>query len=203
MTKLMTKTFLAIAWLAGLQLVSAQEKVSREEALVYAKAAAANAAQLNGTPIATDVDTQQPVALREGEYGGMILPQKHLRSEAIAKATQTPVPVGQLWLHNLTPMKDEAIPVEKLRIARVELEGSDARVPQCALAIRRNGAGKLELLVYGKGKEPLLTAPVKSIDAKQTLPIDASAQRDFESGTLTLKLLGKYEATIQVTELLL
>jgi hypothetical protein len=203
MTKLMTKTFLAIAWLAGLQLVSAQEKVSREEALVYAKAAAANAAQLNGTPIATDVDTQQPVALREGEYGGMILPQKHLRAEAIAKATQTPVPVGQLWLHNLTPMKDEAIPVEKLRIARVELEGSDARVPQCALAIRRNGAGKLELLVYGKGKEPLLTAPVKSIDAKQTLPIDASAQRDFESGTLTLKLLGKYEATIQVTELLL
>ncbi len=200
----MKKTLIAAALLAALQLVSAQEKVSRDEALAYAKAAGTDAKQLNGTPIATDVDTQQPVAMREDEYGGMVLPQKKLKAEDIAKATETPVPVGQLWLHKLTPMKDDdAISEDKLRIAKVELEGSEASVPQCALAVRRTSAGTLELLVYGKAKEPLLAVPLKSIDAKQDVPIDVSAQRNYESGSITLKIVGKYEACIKVTELTL
>jgi len=200
----MKRTSIAVALLVTLQLVSAQEKVTREEALGYAKAASADTKQLAGTPIPTDVDTQQPVAIREGEYGSMVLPQKRLKAEAIAEASETPLPVGQLWLHNLTPMKDDrAISEEKLRIATVELEGSETRVPQCTLAIRRNGDGKLELLVYGKAKEPLLETPLKGIDAKQNLPLDMSAQRGDDSGRITLKILGKYEASIQVTELLL
>jgi len=200
----MKRTSIAVALLVTLQLVSAQEKVTREEALGYAKAACADTKQLAGTPIPTDVDTQQPVAIREGEYGSMVLPQKRLKAEAIAEASETPLPVGQLWLHNLTPMKDDrAISEEKLRIATVELEGSETRVPQCTLAVRRNGDGKLELLVYGKANEPLLVTPLKGIDAKQNLPVDMSAQRGDDSGRITLKILGKYEASIQVTELLL
>lgn len=200
----MKRTSIAVALLLTLQLVSAQEKVAREEALGYAKAASANPKQLNGTPIPTDVDIQQPVAMRDGDYGSMVLPQKGLKAEAIAKATDAPIPVGQLWLHSLTPMKeDRAISEEKLRIATVELEGSQTRVPQCTLAIRRNGEGKLELLVYGAAKEPLLATPLKDIDAKHISPLDMSAQRGDDSGRITLNILGKYEASIQVTELLL
>jgi uncharacterized protein YyaL (SSP411 family) len=200
----MKQTLITIALLASLNLVSAQEKVSREEALSYAKAASADAKQLNATPITTDVDAQQPVAVKEGEYGGMVLPQKNLKAEAISKATEALLPVGQLWLHNLTPMKgDDAIAESKLRVVTVNVEGTELSVPQCALAVRRTTAGTLELVVFGKGKEPIVTAPLKAIDAKQETPIDLAAKRDYDSGEVTIKILGKYQASIKVTELLL
>jgi hypothetical protein len=200
----MNKIIVTIALLGGLQLVSAQEKVSKEEALSYARAASADAAKLNGTPIATDVDTQQPVAMKDEDYGGMVLPQKNLKAEAIAKAGETPVPVGQLWLHKLAPMKDDEVVSEtKLRVVTVNMDGTDLNVPQCALAVRRASAGALELLVYGKDKEPIVTTPIKEIDAKQDAPIDLAAQRDYESGKVTLKILGKYQASLKVTELIL
>ena len=200
----MKQTLFALALLVSVQLVSAQEKVSKEEALSYAKAASADAKQLAGTPIATDVDAQKPAAMKEGEYGGMVLPQKDLKLEAISKATETPVPVGQLWLHNLTPMKDdEAVAESKLRVATAKLDGTELSVPQCALAVRHTSAGALELLVYGKGKEPIASAPLKAIDAKQDLPIDLAAEREYESGKITIKILGKYQGTIKVTELIL
>ena len=200
----MKQTLFALALLVSVQLVSAQEKVSKEEALSYAKAASADAKQLAGTPIATDVDAQKPAAMKEGEYGGMVLPQKDLKLEAISKATETPVPVGQLWLHNLTPMKDdEAVSETKLRVATAKLDGTELSVPQCALAVRRTSAGALELLVYGKGKEPIASAPLKAIDAKQESPLDLAAEREYESGKITIKILGKYQGTIKVTELIL
>lgn len=200
----MKQTLITIALLASLNLVSAQEKVSREEALSYAKAASADAKQLNATPITTDVDAQQPVAVKEGEYGGMVLPQKNLKAEAISKATEALLPVGQLWLHNLTPMKDsEAISESQLRVVTVNVEGTEMSVPQCALAVRRTTAGSLELVVFGKGKEPIVTAPLKAIDAKQEAPIDLAAKRDYDSGEVTITILGKYQATVKVTELLL
>jgi len=198
----MKHTIIALAILTSIQLVSAQEKVSREEALGYAKAASANAQQLNATPIPTDVDPKQPAAVKEDLYGGMVLPQKELKAEAIAKAGETPVPIGQLWLHHLTPMQSgEAVAESKLRLVHVNLEGTEATVPQCALAVRRTSAGALELLIYGKGKEPVATAVVKSIDTKQDLPIDISAERESESGRVTLKILGKYQASFSVTQL--
>ena len=52
----------------------AQEQLPREQALKYAFAVSVNLEQLQGTPIATDVDLKRPVVLRDGEYGGMFLP---------------------------------------------------------------------------------------------------------------------------------
>ena len=198
----MKRILIALILLAALQMVSAQEKLSREEALTYARAVSADAQQLNGTPIATDVDAEQPVALRDENYGGMVLPQKNLKPGTIAQAGGTAVPIGQLWLHKLTPMRHgEAVSQDNLRMVTVRAEGEEATVPQCALAVRRNAGGALELLVFGKGKEPLLTAELKPLDATQSLPIDLEAERDGDSGKLTLKILGKYQATLLVTEL--
>ena len=56
------------------------------------------------------------------------------------------------------------------------------------------------MLVYGKSKTPLLEAPLKKIQVSQDDPIDLSAVSGDESGTITLKLLGQYEAAIKVTE---
>jgi hypothetical protein len=199
----MKRTIFIAALLGTNQLVFAQEQLSTEEALKYATAVSKDAKQLKGTPIVTDVDTQKPVAVREGEFGGMVLPQKELDAEKIAKAGKEEVtPIGQLWLLKLTPMRDgEAISSSKLRLATVQAEGEEVTVPQCALGVRRNQDGALELLVFGKGKDPILTAPMKAIDTKQELPINLSAERESDSGRLTMKILGKYQATFQVTQL--
>jgi hypothetical protein len=199
----MKPILITLTLFTSLQFISAQEKLSREEALTYARIVSLDAQQLNGTPIVTDVDPEQPVALKDEDYyGGMVLPQKGLKPETLDRAGQTAVPIGQLWLRKLTPMRDgEAVSRDKLRIVTVHAEGEEVRVPQCALAVRRNAGGALELLVFGKDKEPLLTAALKPLNATQSLPIDLEAKRDWDSGKLTLKILGKYQATISVTEL--
>lgn len=198
----MNRIIITATLLTTLQLVSAQEKLSREEALPYAQAVSADAKQLNGTPIATDVDAQQPVVMKDADYGGMVLPQKNLKVEAIAKAGETAVPIGQLWLQKLTPMKNgEAIAKDSLRLVTVRAEGEEVTAPQCALAVRRNAGGNLELLVYGKSKEPVLTVALKPLDAVQSMPLDLAAERDGDVGNLTLKILGKYQAKLSVTEL--
>jgi hypothetical protein len=48
------------------------------------------------------------------------------------------------------------IPGDKLRLVTVKHEGEEYTVPQCALGVRRTSAGTLELLVFGKGKEPVV-----------------------------------------------
>jgi hypothetical protein len=85
----MKGNLLVLALLAALPLANAQEKLPKEEALTYAQWVGADAKQLNGTPIATEVDLQQPVAVKEEPYAGMVLPQKDLKAEALAKAGET------------------------------------------------------------------------------------------------------------------
>lgn len=184
------------------QLVSAQEKLSREEALYYARAVAPHATRVQGPPLATDVDLTRPVAMREDDYGGLVLPRKGLTVETLAAAGETPVPVGQLWLHRLAPVRQgEAVPRSALRMVTVRHHGDEAVVPQCILAVRRTAAGTLELLVYGKGGEPLLNVPLRSVETSASEPIDLAAVREGDFGRLTLKLLGRYQATLSVTEL--
>jgi hypothetical protein len=199
----MKHAMVLLALLGTIQIVAAQERLPREEALKYATAVSADAKQLKGTPIPTDVDTQSPVALREGEYGGMVLPQKNLSAEALSKAGKDAVtPLGQLWLLKLAPMcNGQAVSAEKLRLVNVQADGGEVTVPQCALGVRRNSADALELLVFGKDKEPLLAVPLKAIESKQDLPIDMDAETDYDSGKVTLKILGKYQAAFRLTEL--
>jgi len=145
---------------------------------------------------------KQPVVIHDGDFGGMVLPEAKLSADAIAHAGTSIVPVGQLWLRKLVPMRDgEAVPASKLRLASVTKDGEEAKLPQCALGVQRNSAGALELLVFGKDKEPLVRVPLRTMDATQEAPIDLLAERESDSGKVTLKILGKFTATISVTEL--
>lgn len=193
----------SLALLATLQIASAQERLSREDALRYAAAVSTDLKRLNSTPVPTDVDVQQPVALSDDPYALMVLPQKNLDAAKLAQLSSgTIAPVGQLWLLKLTPMHDgRGIPSDKLRLVTVSGDGSEVTVPQCTLGARRTASGSLELLVFGNDKEPLLTAPLKAMDAKQATPLDVTADRQSESGRVTVKLLGKYQASFEVTEL--
>lgn len=199
------KRSIVLLTLLGLTLAtaaSAQERLSRREALGIAFALCADLKTFEGTPIPTDVDVKRPVALREGDYGAMVLPESKLNAEAIAKAAGGVVPVGQLWFHRLTPVRDSGpVGSDSLRMVDVNTPEGAATVPQCALAVSRTAAGALELLVYGNRPEPILRVPLKSISAKQDVPIDMSAERGGDEGTITLRILGQFEATLRVTEL--
>lgn len=168
----------------------------------YAKAIGADLVQLKGTPLPTDVDIECPVAVKEESYGGLVLPQKNLTAEALARIGETAVPVGQLWLLHLTPMRD-GFPVspDSLRIAKVHNDGLEVLAPQCALGVRRAKSGSLGLVVYGQGKEPIVTAALKAVEAKQAKPLDLEAERNGDTGELTVKLLGRHHASFPVTEL--
>jgi hypothetical protein len=181
----------------------AQEQLPREEALKYAYAVSVNLEQLQGTPIATDVDLKRPTVLKDGEYGGMFLPEAKLTAEGIAKTSDKVAPIGQLWLHKLTPMLDnQGISAERLRMAKVtDQDGIEVRVPQCTLGMRRNATGALELLLYGKGTEPLVTAPVSAAGDKTEQGISLEVERDYSGGELTITLFGKYKAKLSFTEL--
>lgn len=197
----MKKTIIALTLITTLQLGHAQDRLSHSEALDYAAIVGTDLKQLRETPIPSSVDLTQPVVLRDGEFGGMVLPEATLSLENLAKAGDGITPIGQLWLLRLVPMSNgEAIPGDKLRLATIKHDNETYRVPQCALGVRRTDSGGMELLVFGKDKEPLFKVALKQVEVKQGVPLDMDADRESDSGELTLKILGKYEAKFKVTE---
>jgi hypothetical protein len=189
------------ALIAGLTASQAQEQLPRQEALKYAFILSADLAAMLKTPIPTDPDVKRPVALRDGDYGGMVLPESKLSAEVISRAGKDVTPVGQLWLLKLVPMTDgQPVPASKLRMVEARSEDAQATVPCCALGVRKGTEGGLELLVYGKDKVPVLRAPMHAISRQQADPIDMAAERKEEGGLVTLRFLGKYEASFMVTD---
>lgn len=189
------------AFIAGLTAAQAQEQLPRQEALKYAFILSANLPDMLKTPIPTDPDAKRPVALRDGDYGGMVLPESKLRAEVFSKAGKRVAPVGQLWLLKLVPLADgQPVPASKLRMVEVRSEDSEATVCCCALGVRKGADHALELLIYGKDKEPVLRVPIRTITREQDEPIAMSAEREDDGGHVTLRFLGKYKAKFIVTD---
>ena len=197
----MKTTTIAALLLTGVLAVQAQERLPREEALKYAFVVSANLKEMLNTPIPTDPDVKRPVALRDGDYGGMILPETKLTADKLAKAGSEVVPVGQLWLHKLAPLIEGQVALpSKLRKVHLSVGDQEADALCCALGVKKSGDDSLELLVFGKDKEPLTKAPMKAISATQENPIEMSSERQDDRGVVVLKLLGKYEARFDVTD---
>jgi hypothetical protein len=189
------------ALIAGFTTVQAQEQLPRQEALKYAFIVSADLPAMLKTPIPTDPDVKRPIALRDGDYGGMVLPESKLSAEVFSKAGKDVAPVGQLWLLKLVPVSDgQPVPASKLRLVEASSDEGKATVPCCALGVRKDASGVLELLVFGKDKEPVVRAPMRTISRQQDDPIEMSAERKDDGGHVTLRFLGKYEATFMVTD---
>ena len=196
------KSFFAIAlWLAVLVPLQGQERLPRQEALKYAFFLSVDLKQLLDTPIPTDPDVKRPVALRDGEYGGLLLPESKLTVEALTKVGKEVAPVGQLWMVKVAPMKDgQVIPARRMKEVEVRAGSESGMAFCCALGTQKDPNGALELLVYGKDKEPLLRVPLKAVTSQKSLetPCDLTSARKDDGAELTLTLLGKYEASFMV-----
>ncbi len=198
----MKKSLIISIVLVGLATVQGQERLSREECLKYAFIATVDLKEMLKTPIPTDPDVKRPAAVREGDYGGLVLPESKLTAEIIAKAGKAVVPVGQLWLVKLAPLVDgQVVAADKLRMVNVKHEDNEVKVPCCALGVRKTDDGGLELLVYGKDTEPVLRTSLKaSASSQQENPIEVNGERKENGALVTLKFFGKYEASFMVTD---
>ncbi len=197
----MKKTILLAALLTLANWASAQESLSREEALKYALATHMNLAALKSAPVKVDADLKYAVGAKEGEYGVLLIPECKLTANRMAKAGDKVVPVAQLWTHRLAPKNgDTVVAKDSLNLVSVTGPDGEVSVPLFILGVRSKADG-LELLIYGKDKEPLVTVPMKSIDTKQEAPIELTASKEGdEAGRITLKFRGKYEASFLVTD---
>jgi hypothetical protein len=196
----MKRTLIAAVLLTGLLGVQAQERLSREEALQYALFASSDLKAMLNTPIPTDPDTKRPVAVHDGDYGALVLPEAKLSADTFAKAGKEAKPVGQLWLRNLAPENEgERVDQSKLRTVHVRAMDQEADALCCALGVCKDRNGGLELLIYGKDKEPVVRLPMKSISSQQDNPVEMSAERKDDDGLITLKFLGKYQVTFTVS----
>lgn len=190
--------------LTGLTAVAAQaqERLPQAEALRYADMVGSVQTELRATPgVAPALNLRQPVAVRDGEYGLMVLPAAKLSAESLEKAVAEIVPVGQLWLLNLAPLVNEQV-VAGYQLQMITVSGSEgsATVPCCNLGVRRTAGGMLELLVFGKGKEPILKTTLRAAAGSQLAPLDLAVERESDRGLVTLKLAGKYVANFAVTD---
>lgn len=196
-------------WIGALALLAAGvamadvEKIPLERAQQFAKLFQEQVVKLDELQIKPDVDTEKPSAFQaENKYGAMVVPDRNLSQETFSKAGKDVTPIGQLWTRNLAPAVDGvATPNAKLRLVTVSVDGNDHTLPLYLLGLRKDDGGKLELLVYGKDKEPLVKVPLTKMDAPHELPIEADGKKgENETGQIILNLLGKYQAQIIVKD---
>jgi hypothetical protein len=196
------RSMLAVALLLSLPgMVQAQEPLPREEALKAAFRVCLDLPKMLDTPIPTDPDVKRPVGVHADNRGLMVLPESKLSLVDVAKGGLEALPVGQLWLLRLVPVvASQPAKAEQLKIVTFGGDKEPTTVALCALGIRKAADGKPELLVYGKGKEPLLHAALAKIsgDGKQANPIEVSAEQQGDGALVTLKILGAYTATFPV-----
>jgi hypothetical protein len=191
----------SILLLAGA--VLAQERLPTEDVQRFGKKLVELSANLDApAQVKVEPNADKALAIRAKQVAALVMPDTNLSADALSKAGKDVVPVGQLWMRRLvTAVDGKATPRDKLRILRVPVKDEEEPLPLFLLGVRKKGDG-LELLVYGLDKEALLTLPLTKTDARQELPIELDGiKNDNDTGTLTINLLGKYEAKLMVVKM--
>jgi len=179
----------------------AQEKVSSEEVHRIAGRLLEQHSQTKNAQVKVDADANKAAGFKGGDGGVLLILDKKLSAELLEKATAEIVPVGQLWMLKIVPANDgKATPNNKLRILTVGPDDKQVKLPLFLLGARKK-AEQLELVIFGKDKEPLILIPLTKSESAGDGAVDVSGEKRGEgSGELTFKLLGKYQAKLMVTQ---
>lgn len=181
--------------------VGAQEnRLPLEAAQAYAKVCAQAARQLGAGPLKMDVDPDKPCAARGEGGGAMVVPDRKLTEETLKKAGKEIVPVGQLWLRKWTLVKNgKPLGKDAVNTVLVNVDDKDRPMPLLRLGVRKNAKGKLELLVLANDTEPVLSVPLTEYGYTATVPAEIDWMRGDKHDTLTVNLVGKYQAIVPIT----
>ena len=159
--------------------------------------------RLGALPLKFDLAPEQAAGLKAGEAGLLLIPDKRLKAEMgdqpePKKASSEILPVGQLWTKNLAPkVKDAPLPNDKLRLTKITAGDKELEHAVFALGLEKTGKGEFQLVLYGKGEQPVLRVPLTLEKNPGAAPVVLSARKTGdESGVLELKLLGRFKAEI-------
>ncbi len=195
------KTVLAaFVTLALAQGAAAQDVIPLEKAQKAARMVNDAAGSIGDAAVAVEADRDQPFAIKGGEVAMMIIPDKALTAGKLSAAGEAITPVGQLWTAAaIVAVSGRAPAKDKLRFFTIKDGEEERKVQLYLVGAAKNAQGTLELIVFGTDKEPLLRVPLgKSAESlTQQLPIELSGRKnDEDSGTLTLRLFGQYQADL-------
>lgn len=203
---ILTNKYLAItlAILSLARVAMAQEIIDSEEAQKIAQKLATVSTASSDQPFTIDIDVQRPVGMKGGEAGLIILPDKHFSAETLAGAGKSVTPVGQLWMYKIN-LASSGLGVDKGKLRTFTVgEGDKSRDVQLfLLGVAKTEQGATELVVYAKGGEAVLHAPLnKHFAAKKEVAIDLSGRKTGEeSAALTVDFFGEYAADLAVVKL--
>jgi hypothetical protein len=198
----MKKTFLLIPMLvASFGLAQAQEMVPREEALKAAVTLWYAAGDLSDLAVNVDPDIKYPYGQAKNDLGMIVIPETKV-AEVVAKAGEKVLPLGQLWMKGLVPeIGGKTVAAGDLKTVEVTVKEDRAAVILCTLGVRKTEKKGLELVVFGKGKEPLTTVAFKAGKGdKQEFPIELAIVPGSQNAEVVIKVLGKHEASITVAK---
>lgn len=177
----------------------AQDAIHLDEAQKAARKLSESASQISDAPFAVEVDLEKPQGIKAEGVGLIVLPDRKLTAELLAAANSAITPLGQLWTLKLAVATNgTATAADKVRHLTISDGEKEREVSLYYLGATRTDAGGLEMVVYAKGKEPLLRVPInKRVAGKQEFPIEVSGvKNDDHSGTLSLRLFGEYDARL-------
>jgi hypothetical protein len=146
-----------------------------------------------------DGNLGQADMFERNDVAALIIPDKGLTAEKLAKIGKKEIPVGQLWLKSLMPEVGGSSPADSdLKLVEVSDGDKSMELPQFLLTARRIGK-KLNLIVYSGAADPLMELPLEQFETGQSLPIELEGEaRDNSSGLLSLYVMGKYHAKMIV-----
>ena len=180
----------------------AQESVPAADAQKYAQILAKSLAGVTGIAPGCELDLEHPSAIRAGEVGALVVPDKRVTAAKLGEVGKTAVPLGHLWLRNVSPAKDgTALGNSNFRTVKVANGDTTADAQIFVIAARRNAKDALELLVFGKGTEPILSVPLEKSGEADTTPVLLKGRKTTdESGVLTCVFFGGHKAEITLTK---
>jgi hypothetical protein len=156
-------------------------------------------------PLKFDLAPDRAVGLKAGEMGALIIPDKRLTAgkpdkDERKKSKGEILPLAQLWTLKLAPKdKDTVLSNDKLRLTKITAGDKELELAVFALGLERSAKQEFTLVVYGKGKEPVLRVPLTADKDKGGAPVTMSARKTGEdSGVLQLGLMGRFKAELPV-----
>jgi hypothetical protein len=194
------KKAIAAAVILGCGVVLAQvEDVPRDRAQKFGGILVQTSAEFENLAIKIEADAQKTHAIKSKAMAALIIPDRKFSEDRMKSVDKEIVPVGQLWLLKMAPAKDGKITAEeKLRMVSVKADKEEHQLSLYLLGLRKTEDGR-ELLVYAKGKEPLLTLAVTKAAETQDLPLRVSGEKAGDNtGRITINLLGKHKADFLV-----
>lgn len=156
-------------------------------------------------PFKLEGDTSKANGLYEPGAGGLIIvPVKGIKDGTEVKGVEgaNGAPVGYLFLHKLAPVADGK-PVGDGKFPTVSFkdpEGNERHAITLRLALKKDGE-KWSLLVFGKDKKPLLTAPFRAEKNGSDIPLSVAAKDiSGDQGTLVVTYVGKFAADLKLVK---